>query len=53
MDSKAVRVMMAALAAALIAWGLCGCASIKPTERYPFPVMLDPVTEAKPHVHVK
>lgn len=25
MDSKAVRVMMAALAAALIAWGLCGC----------------------------
>lgn len=31
----------------------CGCATSQPTEHYPFPVMLDPVTEATPHVHVK
>ena len=30
-----------------------GCASSKPTEHYPFPIMLDPVTEVTPNVHVK
>lgn len=50
---KVIRGVIAAVAAALIAWVLCGCATSKPTEHYPFPVMLDPVTERTPDVHVK
>lgn len=43
--------IIASIALAIMVGG--GCASSKPTEHYPFPVMLDPVTEATPHVHVK
>ena len=45
----------ALLAAAVMVLALygCGCASSKPTENYPFPIMLDPVTEVTPHVKVK
>ena len=43
-------IILAVLAAALYG---CGCATSQPTERYPFPIMLDPVTEEVPNVKVK
>ena len=43
-------VILAVVAAALYG---CGCASNKPASRYPVPVMLDPVTEEVPDVHIK
>lgn len=45
-----VIIILAVLAAALYG---CGCATSQPTERYPFPKMLDPVTEEVPNVKVK
>jgi hypothetical protein len=44
------KTFAAVLAAALYG---CGCATSQPTERYPFPIMLDPVTEVTPNAHVK
>ena len=43
---KYLPVMPLFLAVALIA----GCQTRRPTERYPIPVMLDPVTEEVPDV---
>jgi len=44
------KTLAAVLAAALYG---SGCASIKPTEHYPYPIMLDPVTEVSPNVKIK
>ena len=43
-------IILSVLAAALYG---CGCASSKPTEHYPYPIMLDPVTEVSPNVKIK
>ena len=43
-------IILSVLAAALYG---SGCASSKPTEHYPYPIMLDPVTEVSPNVKIK
>ena len=54
-DEVVGRCVMKFLVALLAAVVICGCASDrhKPTADYPFPKMLDPVTEEVPNVKVK
>jgi hypothetical protein len=54
-DEMVGRCVMKFLVAILAAVVICGCASDrhKPTADYPFPKMLDPVTEEVPNVKVK